>query len=81
MTETAAQGTTPTESYGNFGLRGQPFDRPILACPPVADPVVQAVRRFLPELDPAGKQPEAAPALGTVQISAIGVAELQGTSP
>ena len=57
-------------------LRGQPFDRPVIACPTVADPVVKAVRGCLPELDAVGKHPEAAPALGTGEVSVGGVAEL-----
>ncbi len=34
MTETAAQGATPTESYGNFGLSGKHLPQPGETDPP-----------------------------------------------
>ena len=58
-------------ALGHYGsptvgwLRRQPLDHPAADSPPVTDPVVQAVRRFLPELDAGGQHPEAAPALRT----------------
>src|SRR6266516_5075839 len=55
-------------------LRRQPFGHPAAAFPAVADPVVQAVRRFLPELHAGGQHPEAAPALRAGNIGSAGVA-------
>src|SRR5262249_20308599 len=46
-------------------LRGQPLDHPAAAFPAVADPVVPAVGRSLPERGLGGQHPEAAPALRT----------------
>ena len=67
-------------ALGHYGsptvgwLRRQPLDHPAADSPPVTDPVVQAVRRFLPELDAGWQHPEAAPALRTGHIGSAGVA-------
>lgn len=68
-------------SRGHRWLRRQPLDDPAAARPAVADPVVQTVRRFLPELDAGRQHPEAAPALRPGNTGSAGVAWWSGFSP
>src|ERR1700737_3117917 len=66
-----------SRSRGWLSLRCEPFDPPSAArLAPVAEPIVEAVRAALPELDPARPQRISTPVVGQRNVARILCVEL-----